>query len=299
MPYGVGVDLGTSFASAAASGPRGLHMVPVSPNMTVPSVAYPRPDGSLLTGDSALTAMTDPTLVARNFKRRLGDDTPLILGGSPYSPATLMAAQLRDILSVVTRNAGGPPDSVVLTYPAIWGPYRQERFTEVPRLAGVRDFRLITEPEAVATYYSNERRLGDGEMVAVYDLGGGTFDTTILRMRSKRMEILGTPEGIEHLGGIDFDEALLAHIDQRLDGAISERNTAEHSPAAVFTRIQAMCVRAKEELSTERTPLAGLRTLLEVALADPDADVETLRSVCQEAPISAGTRNGSSKRCSP
>ncbi|WP_243795163.1 Hsp70 family protein [Saccharopolyspora gloriosae] len=251
MRYSVGIDLGTSFTSAAISGPNGTRMVQMSPGMIVPSVAYPAPGGALLTGERALRSVADPKLVARNFKRRLGDPTSVMLGGSGYSPAALMAAQLRDVLAAVHSIAGGPPDSVVLTHPAIWGPYRREHFTEVPRLAVVKDFDLITEPEAAATHYSSERRLGDGEVVAVYDLGGGTFDTTILRMRSGRMEILGTPEGIEHLGGIDFDEVLTAHIDERLDGAISELDAADPQTAAALTRIQALCVHAKEELSAE------------------------------------------------
>ncbi|MCX2729505.1 Hsp70 family protein [Saccharopolyspora sp. NFXS83] len=251
MRYSVGIDLGTSFTSAAISGPNGTRMVQMSPSMTVPSVAYPAPGGSLLTGERALHAVSDPKLVARNFKRRLGDPTSLVLGGSGYSPAALMAAQLRDVLATVSTLVGGRPESVVLTHPAIWGPYRREHFTEVPRLAVVDDFSLITEPEAAATHYSSERRLGDGEVVAVYDLGGGTFDTTILRMRGGRMEILGTPEGIEHLGGIDFDEVLAAHIDQRLDGAVSELDAADPQAAVALAAIQAMCVRAKEDLSTE------------------------------------------------
>ncbi|MEV4733000.1 Hsp70 family protein [Saccharopolyspora sp. NPDC049426] len=251
MRYGVGIDLGTSFTSAAVSGEGGTRMVSLSSEVVIPSVAHPAPDGALLTGNSALSAVSDPAQVARNFKRRLGDPTPLVLGGSAYSPAALMAAQLRDVLDIVTREMGAAPESVALTYPAIWGPYRQEHFTEVPRLAGVEDFRLITEPEAAATHYSTERRLEDGEVVAVYDLGGGTFDTTILRMRAGSMEILGTPEGIEHLGGIDFDEALLAHIDQRLDGAISRLDATEPRAASALATIQSMCVRAKEELSTE------------------------------------------------
>jgi actin-like ATPase involved in cell morphogenesis len=189
--------------------------------------------------------------VARGFKRRLGDPTPLVLGGAAYSPAALMAAQLKDVLTRISRAEGGPPATVVLTCPAMWGPYRREHFAEVPRLAGVPVSRLITEPEAAATHYSVERRLGDGEVVAVYDLGGGTFDTTILRMRSGGMEILGTPEGIEHLGGIDFDEALLAHVDDRLDGAVSALDRADPVAAATLAEIRAMCVRAKEELSTE------------------------------------------------
>ncbi|MFL6124418.1 Hsp70 family protein [Actinophytocola sp.] len=251
MRYGVGIDLGTSFTSAAISGPPGTRMVPLSPGVVVPSVAYPAPDGTVLTGPAALAAAADPARVARGFKRRLGDPTPLVLGGAAYSPATLMAAQLRDVLATVTRTVGLPPASIVLTCPAIWGPYRREQFAEVPKLAGVHEFRLLTEPEAAATHYSAERRLGDGEVVAVYDLGGGTFDTTILRMRSGDMEILGVPEGIEHMGGTDFDETLLAHIDDRFDGAIGALDAADPAVATVLAEIRAMCVRAKEELSIE------------------------------------------------
>ena len=251
MSYGVGIDLGTSFASAAVSGPQGTRMVPLSPSMVVPSVAYPAADGTVLTGPAALAAAADPARVARGFKRRLGDPTPLVLGGAGYSPATLMAAQLRDVLATVTRTVGTPPASIVLTCPAIWGPYRHEQFAEVPRLAGVREFRLLTEPEAAATHYCAERRLGDGEVVAVYDLGGGTFDTTILRMGPGGMEILGVPEGIEHLGGTDFDETLLAHLNGRLDGAIGALDPADPVAATALAQIRALCVRAKEELSIE------------------------------------------------
>ena len=251
MTSGVGIDLGTSFTSAAICGPQGTRMVPLSPDVIVPSVAYPAPDGSVLTGPAALDAAADPARVARNFKRRLGDPTPLMLGGAQFTPTTLMTAQLRDVLTAVTRATGSPPGSIVLTCPAIWGPYRRDHFIEVAQLAGVTDYRLITEPEAAATHYSAERRLGDGEVVAVYDLGGGTFDTTILRMRAGGMEILGVPEGIEHMGGIDFDETVLAHVDDRLDGAISALDLTDEASATAVATIRAMCVRAKEELSTE------------------------------------------------
>ena len=254
MRYGVGIDLGTSFTSAAVYDDRGTRMVPLSTDIVIPSVVYATPDGTLLTGmaaEHAARASGEARRVARGFKRRLGDPTPLVLGGSAYSPAALMAAQLRDVLTHVEHVQGEPPATVVLTCPAIWGQYRREHFAEVPRLAGLPANQLITEPEAAATHYSMERRLGDGDVVAVYDLGGGTFDTTILRARPDGMEILGTPEGIEHLGGVDFDEALMAHVDDRLDGAVSALDRKDPAAAATLAEIRALCVRAKEELSTE------------------------------------------------
>jgi molecular chaperone DnaK len=251
VSYGVGVDLGTSFTSAAVSESGGVRMVRLGTDVIVPSVVYPGPDGALLTGENALAVASDPARIARNFKRRLGDPTPLMLNGAGYSPAALMAAQLRDVLGHVSEAMRGAPGQIVLTCPAIWGPYRREHFTEVLRLADVSDYRLVTEPEAAATHYGRENRLGDGEVVAVYDLGGGTFDTTILRMRANGMEILGTPDGIEHMGGVDFDETLLAHVDDRLAGAVSALDPTDEEAVAALARIRAMCVRAKEELSTE------------------------------------------------
>jgi molecular chaperone DnaK len=250
--YAVGIDLGTTFTAAAVGDAAGTRMVALSPEIVVPSVACHTPDGKLLTGAAAVAAAADdPARLGRGYKRRLGDPTPLMLGGAAYSPAALMAAQLRTSLDQVAHLMGGPPESVVLTCPAIWGPYRREQFAEVPRLADVGEYTLITEPEAAARHYSRERTLGDGEVVAVYDLGGGTLDTTVLRMRSDSMEILGTPEGVEHLGGMDFDDALLAHLDEKLDGAISRLDPIDPVAADALARIRALCVRSKIELSTE------------------------------------------------
>lgn len=252
MGYGLGVDLGTTFTAAAVSGTGGTRMVPLGPDVVVPSTAFALRDGGLLTGAAAeFAGASEPNRLSRSHKRRLGDPTPLVIGGASYSPEALLAAQLRDVTQLVTAVEGTAPDSVVLTCPAVWGPYRRERFEEVPRLAGLSDVRMVTEPEAAAMHYSVERRIADGELVAVYDLGGGTFDATILRARPGGMEILGTPEGIERLGGIDFDEALFAYVDTRLDGAVSALDPADPEAAVALTAIRALCVRAKEDLSVE------------------------------------------------
>ncbi|WP_329791567.1 Hsp70 family protein [Lentzea sp. DG1S-22] len=263
MDYGLGVDLGTTFTAAAVSGANGTRMVPLGPGVAAPSAVYVRPDGVLVAGTNAVRAgEQDPIRLVRGYKRRLGDPTPLVVGGVAHSPQALLSAQLRDIVAGVTAAEGAPPRDVVLTCPAVWGPYRREHFDEVPRLAGLGSVRIVTEPEAAAMHYSVERRLGDGELVAVYDLGGGTFDATILRARPGGMEILGTPEGIERLGGMDFDEALLAHVDSRLDGAVSALDPADPEHLSALVAVRGACVRAKEALSIEpdvtvRVPLPG------------------------------------------
>ncbi|WP_447002018.1 Hsp70 family protein [Saccharothrix isguenensis] len=270
--YGLGVDLGTTFTAAAVSGESGTRVLSLGRNVVAPSTVFATPEGRLLTGDAAeIAGASDPTRVSRGHKRRLGDPTPIVIGGTAYSPQVLMAAQLRDVVALATAQEGTPPDTIVLTCPAVWGPYRREHFDQVPHLAGLPGAHIVTEPEAAATHYTVERRLGTGETIAVYDLGGGTFDATILRATTTGMEILGTPEGIERLGGIDFDEALLSHVDQRSGQALSALDPTRPDTATVLAAARALVTGAKETLSTEPD------VTLTVPLPDGKRSVTTTR----------------------
>jgi len=272
MTYGLGVDLGTTFTAAAVSTEQNTRMVALSSQMVVPSLVHVASDGTIRTGSAAQeAASTDAMRGVHGHKRRLGDPTPIVVGGTGYSASTLLAAQLKDVVAFVSEQEGAPPDSVVLTCPAVWGPYRRELFEEVTRLAGLKGARIVTEPEAAAAHYAEERRLGDGDLVAVYDLGGGTFDTTILRVRRDGMEILGTPEGIERLGGIDFDETLLAHVDSVLRGALSKLDPADPASAARLAAVRAACVAAKERLSFDT------EAVIPVSLPGGDREVRITR----------------------
>ena len=185
------------------------------------------------------------------MKRRLGDPMPLVLGGTPYAAAQLMGLQLADVVQLVTEREGRAPDAVTLTYPANWGPYKKELFSQIPRTAGLRDVRMLTEPEAAAAHYASNERLDEGALVAVYDLGGGTFDATVLRTAGKGFEILGTPEGIEGLGGIDFDEAVFNHVDRSLGGPLSGLDPSDPHDTSAVIRLRQDCARAKEALSAD------------------------------------------------
>ena len=154
---------------------------------------------------------------------------------------------------------------VTLTHPASWGPYKRELFAQVPGLAGLGEVRMLTEPEAAAAHYARSAHLDPGALVAVYDLGGGTFDVTVLRTAARGFDILGRPEGIEGLGGLDFDEAVFTHVDLALDGAVSRLDPADPRATSAAIRLRHECVTAKETLSadTETTIavlLPGLQT---------------------------------------
>ena len=253
MTYSLGVDLGTTFVAAAVARPAGVEMFTLGDRTVVmPAVVYPGEDGTIITGDAAnRRAVSHPDLVGREIKRNLGDPTPLMLSSVPYPVTTLLGALLRDVMQKVIGAEGRPPDRVVLTHPANWGPFRRELFDEVPLAAGVESPLMVPEPAAAAAYYATSRRLDDGEIVAVYDLGGGTFDATIVRKQAGGLEILGTPEGIERLGGVDFDKAILAHVNYAAGGDLSKLDMSDSQTAVALARLRQDCVLAKEALSLD------------------------------------------------
>jgi YVTN family beta-propeller protein len=253
MSYSLGVDLGTTFVAAAIARLDRVEMFTLGDRTVVaPAVVYAREDGSIVTGEAAnRRAVSTPERVGRDFKRHLGDPTPVMLGGAPYAVTSLLRALLSEAVDGVTASEGAAPDRVVLTHPANWGRVRRELFEEVPRLADVPRARMVTEPEAAAAHYAAARQLADGDTVAVYDLGGGTFDVTVLRKHAAGVEILGTPEGIERLGGIDFDDAVMSYINYSSGGALSELDMSNPQTAVAVARLRQDCILAKEALSID------------------------------------------------
>jgi actin-like ATPase involved in cell morphogenesis len=253
VAYQLGIDLGTTFTAAATHRGGRVEIAMLGNRAaSVPSVVFLREDETVLTGEAAnRRAASEPGRVAREFKRRVGDTTPVILGGSPYSADALMAKLLRWVVDAVTEREGGPPDQIAISYPANWGPYKKDLLDQAIRQADVGGATTLTEPEAAATYYASNERVEVGDVVAVYDLGGGTFDAAVLRKTDSGFEILGQPEGIERLGGIDFDEAVFAHVARALDGALERLDPSDPSAVAAVARLRQECAEAKESLSSD------------------------------------------------
>jgi YVTN family beta-propeller protein len=272
--YSLGVDLGTTFVAAAIASSTRVEMFTLGDRSVVtPAAVYVREDGVLVTGEAAiLRAVSSPDRVSREFKRRLGNPTPVMLGGQSYTVTALLGALLRDVVKKVVETESEPPERVLLTHPANWGPFRRALFEEVPQYAGLDNPPLVTEPEAAAAHYAASRLLDDGQTVAVYDLGGGTFDATVLRKQPGGVEILGTPEGIERLGGVDFDEAILSYVDHAADGALSELDLSDPQTGVALARLRQDCVAAKEALSVDT------ETVVPVFLPNRHFDVRITRA---------------------
>ena len=214
MAYSVGIDLGTTYSAAATARDGRIEIFQLGERAaTIPSIVVLRADGEVLVGDAAeRRSLSEPTRTAREFKRRLGDPTPIILGGTPYGAEALLAHLLKAIVARVSEQSGGPPDAIALTHPASYGAYKIDLLEQAIRQADVENVTLLTEPEAAAVHYAQQERVPAGAVIAVYDFGGGTFDATILRKTEDGFEQLGRPEGMERLGGIDFDEALFTRV---------------------------------------------------------------------------------------
>jgi YVTN family beta-propeller protein len=253
VSYSLGIDLGSTFVAAARATAATVEAVPLSDrSVVIPAAVYLQGDGTLASGEAASRgAVSSPDRIGREFTRRLGDPTPVVLGGESYAVTELLGVLLRDVVAQVTDTEGGPPDRVVLTHPTSWGPFRRALFEEAIQQAGLTNSLLMTEAEAAAAHYTATRPLSDGETMVVYDLGGGTFDATVLRMHSGSVKIIGKPERIEALGGGDFDEAILSHLNDTADGALTKLDIRRPQTFVALARVRQECIVAKETLSAD------------------------------------------------
>jgi actin-like ATPase involved in cell morphogenesis len=253
MTYSLGVDLGTTYTAAAVFRDGRTSAIDLGTRTAaIPSVVFLRDDETILTGEAAnRRGTTEPTRVAREFKRRVGDTTPILLGGAPYSADALMGRLLRWVVDAVTEREGSPPAHIGVAHPANWGPYKQDLLRQAIARADLDHVVTITEPEAAVTFYASQERVEPGSVIAVYDLGGGTFDAAVVRKTETGVELLGSPEGIERLGGIDFDEAVFSHVAAALGGALDQLDPADPAAMAAVSRLRSECVEAKEALSAD------------------------------------------------
>lgn len=250
--YCLGVDLGTTYTAAAVWRDGRAEVVPLGDHSPqIPSALFRTEDGEFLVGEAAVRRGTAaPGRLATEFKRRIGDDTNIIVGGAPMSAHALMGHLLSWVVAHVSAGQGGAPGTVVLTCPANWGPYRRELMEQAGRMAGLGPVVLCTEPSAAAVHFASTERVETGETLAVYDLGGGTFDAAVLRKDGQaEFTLLGTPEGIEHLGGLDFDAAVLQHVWQTVGDVDADPD--DEAVLTALSRLRRDCTEAKEALSVD------------------------------------------------
>lgn len=303
--YWLGIDLGTTYTAAAICWPAvdGLEVqvVPLSNRShAVPSVLYLPGDGSVVMGEGAQRrSLTDPDRVVREFKSRIGDEIPMLVGGSPFFAHDLAAEFASWLWNFVSEREGQYPEGVTLTCPASWGPYKTALFERAVQDAGLNHVTLLGEPQAAAISYASRERVEVGATLAVYDLGGGTFDAAVVRKDSATsFTVLGRPEGIDGLGGVNFDEAIFEHVCAAAGVPLEQLDPNDPNLVADVARLRRECTEAKEALSVDTdatiaVSLGGIRQRVRLTRAEfeemirPDLDrtIEAMQRALESAGV--------------
>ncbi|WP_025274600.1 Hsp70 family protein [Haloglycomyces albus] len=210
----IGMDFGTSNSVAVLRAPDGrTRSLLIDGHPILPSALFCNSDDQILVGRAAeRAANSDPSRFEPNPKRRI-DDGSIFLGLNEIQVADAIAHVLSEIASESTRQLGQRPAEVRVTHPARWGQRRRTILSEAAVQAGFQPPTLIPEPVAAASYFTTVlgTEIAPGRSLAIYDLGGGTFDATVVRRTQTGFEVLAE-EGVSDIGGLDLDHAIVEHL---------------------------------------------------------------------------------------
>ncbi|RJU01685.1 Hsp70 family protein [Arthrobacter frigidicola] len=308
MPYVLGVDIGTSFTAAAITRLGGDSVATPSAlglglrGGAVPTVVFLGEDGQMLVGEAAeRRGLECPERMVREFKRRIGDPVPFVVGGVSVAAEDLFATMARWVVDRAGEREGEPPVAVTVSHPAGWGDHRTGLVRGALAGVGLADVMLLSEPEAAALHYASQERIEPGSTIAVYDLGGGTFDAAVLRKNdSDTFTVLGRPGGMERLGGADFDQAVFAHVAAGAGSAFADLDVSDTGVLSALARVRRECTEAKEALSADseatipvllpgaHTSVRLVRSEFESMIEDPvRSTVEVLAGVLEAAGVEA------------
>ncbi len=213
MALSIGIDLGTTFSAAAIVEHNGRPVVvknsdgnPITPSVIAFNGSSP------LVGDEAkeMQALGEAN-IASFFKRSMGDRGFILeFNGQKYTPTQLSAIVLKKIKADSEKELGGTVTQAVITVPAYFNNFQRKATIEAGEMAGLEVLRIINEPTAAALAYGLDR-LDKSQTLLVYDLGGGTFDVTIVKLSDKTIKVIATG-GDHELGGKDWDDRIATFL---------------------------------------------------------------------------------------
>src|SRR5438105_1425113 len=209
----VGIDLGTTNSEVALVRDRKPHVFSEDGDPILPSFVGLSDDGRLLVGKAAKNQwVLAPERTIKSIKRKMGQDVKVKLGDQEYRPQEISAMILRALRDRAAAELNQPVHKAVITVPAYFNDAQRQATKEAGELAGLEVVRILNEPTAAALTYDPSQR--DLRRMLVYDLGGGTFDVSIVQAQEGVVEVLSS-HGDTQLGGDDFDDLLLKHVADR------------------------------------------------------------------------------------
>lgn len=247
----IGIDLGTTNSEAAVMEGGQPKIIPskegnVYGGKNFPSVvAFSKDGNEVLIGDSAKRqAVTNPERTILRIKRKMGLDYKVTIDDKDYTPQEISAKILMKIKEDAESFLGEPVTDAVITVPAYFDDDQRQATKDAGKIAGLNVQRLVNEPTAAAFAYGLDKHEQDMK-IAVYDLGGGTFDITIMEMGDGVFEVLST-NGDTHLGGADMDDAIVEYMAAKFQ---TTTGTNVRNDRAAMQRLRDGAERAKMELS--------------------------------------------------
>lgn len=243
----IGIDLGTTNSEVALIREGRAEVLSVDNNsLQLPSYVGFDDQGDLLVGEAARNQyLIYPERTIKSIKRHMGEDIQLQLGDKQYTPQEISAMILRQLKQVAEHETGQAISRAVITVPAFFSDAQRQATRDAGEIAGLTVERILNEPTAAALAYEVDNP--KERTILVYDLGGGTFDVSVVKMANNVVEVLSS-HGDNHLGGDDFDQKIIEHILQHLK---SEYDVDASIHAVAMSRITRAAETAKIALSTQ------------------------------------------------
>lgn len=243
----IGIDLGTTNSAVAVmEGGEPVIIPNLEGNRTTPSIVAFTKDGERLVGETAKRqAITNPDKTIMSIKRKMGSDYKVDIDGKKHSPEEISAMILQKIKADAESYLGETVTDAVITVPAYFTDSQRQATKDAGKIAGLNVKRIINEPTAAALAYGMDKEEGHHKIM-VFDLGGGTFDVSILELGDGVFEVLAT-RGNNNLGGDDFDQAIMNHINSEFK---KENGVDLTQDKMSLQRLKEASEKAKKELSS-------------------------------------------------
>ncbi len=250
----IGIDLGTTNSACAVMMGDDAEIIPnAEGNRVTPSVVAFSKEGERLVGQVAKRqAITNPDRTIESIKRKMGTDHKVTIDDKSYTPQEISAMILQKIKADAESYLGEQVTQAVITVPAYFTDSQRQATKDAGRIAGLEVLRIINEPTAAALAYGLDK--GEDQKILVFDLGGGTFDVSILELGEGVFEVKAT-SGNNRLGGDDFDERLVDHIAQEFK---KEQGIDLKQDRMALQRLKEAAEKAKVELSNVPTTNVNL-----------------------------------------
>jgi len=246
MGRAVGIDLGTTNSVISVlEGGEPVVVANAEGNRTTPSVVAFAKNGEVLVGEQAKRqAITNPGRTIRSVKRHMGEDWSIDIDDKSYNSQEISARILQKLKADAEAYLGETITKAVITVPAYFGDAQRQATKEAGQIAGLEVERIVNEPTAAALAYGLDKK--HDETILVFDLGGGTFDVSVLEIGEGVFEVKSTA-GDTNLGGDDWDEKVITWL---VDGFKAENGVDLSADPMALTRLREAAEKAKIELST-------------------------------------------------